>query len=42
MREGLSLTSWSNADRGYLVIGRLPEQQIAKLAQTFQRRLLKT
>jgi anti-sigma factor RsiW len=41
-RGDLSLTSWSNGGRGYLVIGRLPGHEIAELAQTLQRRFLKT
>jgi anti-sigma factor RsiW len=40
-RGDLSLTSWSNGGRGYLVIGRLPEHEIAELAQTLQRRFSK-
>jgi anti-sigma factor RsiW len=38
-RGDYSLTSWSRAGRGYLVIGRLPEPQIADLARTLERRL---
>jgi anti-sigma factor RsiW len=41
-RGDLSLTSWNNGGRGYLVIGRLPEQQIVDLAQTFERRFFKS
>jgi anti-sigma factor RsiW len=41
-RGDLSLTSWINGGRGYLVIGRLPEQQIADLARTFERRFSKS
>jgi anti-sigma factor RsiW len=41
-RANLSLTSWTNGGKGYLVIGRLPEQQIADLARTFQSRLSRT
>jgi anti-sigma factor RsiW len=40
-RGDLSLTSWTNGGTGYLVIGRLPEQQIADLARTFERRFSK-
>jgi anti-sigma factor RsiW len=41
-RGNLSLTSWSNDGRGYLVIGRVSEHEIAELAQTFQRRFSRT
>ena len=41
MRGDLSLTSWTNAGLGYLVIGRLPEHDIAELARTLQRRFSK-
>jgi anti-sigma factor RsiW len=41
-RGDLSLTSWASGGRGYLVIGRLPERQIADLARTFERRLSQT
>jgi anti-sigma factor RsiW len=42
-RQGdISLTSWSNGGRGYLVVARLPEQQIADLARIFQTRFSKT
>jgi anti-sigma factor RsiW len=41
-RGDLSLSSWSHAGRGYLVIGRLPEQQSAELARTFQARFSRT
>ena len=34
----LALSSWSHDGRGYLVIGRLPEEQVAELAQTLQAR----
>jgi anti-sigma factor RsiW len=37
-RDGLSLSSWSRGGRGYLVIGRAPEEQIAELAQTLKTR----
>jgi anti-sigma factor RsiW len=39
-RGDYSLTSWSHAGRGYLAIGRLPEQQIADLARTLEGRFL--
>jgi anti-sigma factor RsiW len=35
-RGELALTSWSHGGRGYLLIGRLPEDQIAGLAQTLK------
>ena len=35
-----STTSWSHAGRGYLVIGRLSEQETADLARTLERRFL--
>jgi anti-sigma factor RsiW len=41
-RGDLSLTSWINGGRGYLVIGRLPEQQIVDLARTFEMRFSKS
>jgi anti-sigma factor RsiW len=41
-RGDFSLASWSRAGRGYLVAGRLPEQQSAELARTFQTRFSKT
>ena len=41
-RGDLSLTSWTNGGRSYLVIGRLPEQQIAELAGIFEKRFAKT
>jgi anti-sigma factor RsiW len=37
-RGGLALSSWSHSGRGYLVIGRLPEEQVAELAQTLKAR----
>jgi anti-sigma factor RsiW len=37
-RGDYSLTSWSHAGRGYLVIGRSPQPQIAELARTLERR----
>jgi anti-sigma factor RsiW len=37
-REDLALSSWSHGGRGYLVIGRLPEDQVAELAQTLKAR----
>jgi anti-sigma factor RsiW len=41
-RGNLSLTSWTNGGRGYLVVGRLPEQQIAEFARTLRRRFSST
>jgi anti-sigma factor RsiW len=41
-RGDLSLTWWTNGGRSYLVIGRLPEQQIANLAGIFEKRFAKT
>jgi anti-sigma factor RsiW len=41
-RGDLSLTSWTNGGRSYLVIGHLPEQQIADLAGILEKRLAKT
>ena len=38
-RGEYSLTSWSHAGRAYMVIGRLPKQQIADLARTLEERL---
>jgi anti-sigma factor RsiW len=32
------MSSWSHGGRGYLVIGHMPEGQIAKLAQTLKMR----
>jgi anti-sigma factor RsiW len=37
-RGDLALSSWSGGGRGYLVIGRLPEKQVAELAQTLKAR----
>ena len=37
-RGELSLSSWSHDGRGYLVIGRLPEERVAALAQTLEKR----
>jgi anti-sigma factor RsiW len=37
-RGDLALSSWSHGGRGYLVIGRLPEEQVAELAQTLKTR----
>jgi anti-sigma factor RsiW len=37
-RDGLSLSSWSRGGRGYLVIGRGSEEQVAELAQTLKTR----
>ena len=33
-RDQFSLASWTHKGRGYLVIGRMPEQRVAELAQT--------
>jgi hypothetical protein len=41
-RGAYSLTSWTRARHGYLMIGRLPEQQIADLARTLERRFSKS
>jgi anti-sigma factor RsiW len=35
-RGELALTSWSRGGRGYLLIGRLPEDQVAGLAETLK------
>jgi anti-sigma factor RsiW len=37
-RDAFSLTSWSRGGRGYLVIARKPEQQVAELARTLEAR----
>jgi anti-sigma factor RsiW len=37
-RGGLAMSSWSHGGRGYLVIGHMPEGQIAELAQTLKTR----
>jgi anti-sigma factor RsiW len=37
-RGDLALSSWSHGGRGYLVIGRLPEEQVSELAQTLKTR----
>jgi anti-sigma factor RsiW len=37
-RGELSLSSWSRGGRGYLVIGRLPDERIADLARTLEKR----
>jgi anti-sigma factor RsiW len=37
-RGGLVLSSWSDGGRGYLVIGRAPEDQVAEFAQTLKAR----
>ncbi len=39
IRDGFSLASWSRGGRGYLVIGRLPEQQAMQFAQLMETRL---
>ena len=41
-RGDYSLASWSHAGRSYLVIGRLPEQQIADLARALEKRFSKS
>jgi anti-sigma factor RsiW len=38
MRGDVSLSSWSRGGRGYMVIGRLPEERVAELASTLERR----
>jgi anti-sigma factor RsiW len=38
-RDGLPLATWSRDGRGYLVIGREPEQQIAEFARLLERRI---
>ena len=38
-RGEFSLSSWSRAGRGYLVIGRVPEEQVADMARTLEKRL---
>jgi len=37
-RGDLALSSWSHGGRGYLMVGRAPEQQVAELAQTLKAR----
>jgi anti-sigma factor RsiW len=37
-RGGLALSSWSHGGRGYLIVGRLPEEQVAELAQMLKTR----
>jgi anti-sigma factor RsiW len=39
-RGDLAPSSWSRDGRGYLVIGRLSEAQVAELAQTLKARFL--
>jgi len=39
IRDGFSLATWSRGGRGYLVIGRLPEQQAMQFAQLMETRL---
>ena len=41
-RGDLSLTSWSNGGRGYLVVGRLPERKTADLARMLESRFSKS
>jgi len=38
-RDGLSLASWAQGGRGYLVIGRIPEEKAVALAQTLKNRV---
>jgi anti-sigma factor RsiW len=38
-RGELSLASWSRGGRGYLVIGRIPEERAAELARTLEQRI---
>jgi anti-sigma factor RsiW len=38
-RGDLSLASWSRGERGYLVIGRIPEERAAALAQSLEGRI---
>jgi anti-sigma factor RsiW len=38
-RDDLSLASWSRGGRGYLVIGRIPEERAAALAQSLEGRI---
>ena len=37
-REGFAVASWARAGRGYMLIGRLPIDQIAGLANSLERR----
>ena len=37
-RGDLALSSWSHGGRGYLMVGRAPEEQVAELAQTLKAR----
>ena len=37
-RGDLALSSWSDGGRGYLVIGRAPEDRVAEFAQTLKAR----
>ena len=38
-RDGLPLASWSRDGRGYVVIGRQPEQRIAEFARLLEHRI---
>ena len=38
-RGDLSLAWWSRGGRGYLVIGRIPEERAVDLAQTLEKRI---
>jgi len=38
-RDGLPLATWSRDGRGYLVIGRQPEQRIAEFARLLEQRI---
>src|SRR3984957_9070212 len=38
-RGDLALASWSRAGRGYLVIGRIPEERALELAQGLEKRV---
>jgi hypothetical protein len=37
-REGFAVASWARAGRGYMLIGRLPVNQMAELANSLERR----
>ena len=37
-REGFAVTSWARGGRGYMLIGRLPANQMAELANSLERR----
>ena len=38
-RGGLSAASWSRGGRGFLAIGRIPEEKAADLARTLEQRV---